>query len=46
MYAEANNNLGNKGIAEEAYRAVIKLFPDFPEGILSKPRLKEIIKEK
>ncbi len=46
MFAESSNNLGNKSDAEEAYKAVIRLFPDFPEGILSKPRLKEITRQK
>lgn len=42
MYAESNYNLNNINEAEAGYNAVIRLFPDFGDGIVSKARIEEI----
>lgn len=42
MYAESNYNLNNIKEAEAGYNAVVKLFPDFGNGITSKAKLEEI----
>lgn len=42
MYAESNYNLNNLKEAEAGYNAVIRLFPNFGDGITSKARLDEI----
>ncbi|MBI4826854.1 MAG: tetratricopeptide repeat protein [Nitrospirae bacterium] len=42
MYAESNYKLNNLKEAEAGYNAVIRLFPDFGDGITSKARLEEI----
>ncbi|MDO8282421.1 MAG: hypothetical protein Q7U10_07345 [Thermodesulfovibrionia bacterium] len=42
MYAESNYNLNNLKEAEAGYNAVIRLFPNFGDGITSKARLEEM----
>jgi tetratricopeptide (TPR) repeat protein len=42
MYAESNYNLGNINEAEEAFRAILKMFPTFADGVRSQARLDEI----
>ncbi|MBI4844612.1 MAG: hypothetical protein HY809_09905 [Nitrospirae bacterium] len=42
MFAEANFNLGFLDDAEAGYHAVVRLFPNFGDGVQSRARLNEI----